>query len=120
MVKNVLLVLLAVLGLTGLSAAAIWGYQEFGWSFRQGTVVEKWFEPYREWDTQRQVCGTYDKNNNCTWWYYVTDHHVDDEDYMVKVRGCRDGRPEQCKTEDWELTPQAWEPVQIGDVVAKP
>jgi len=119
-VKTALQGIGSVFALVVVLSAGVWAVAEFGWSFKQGTVVEKWFEPYREWDTQRQVCGTYDKNGQCTWWYFITEHHVDDEDWMVKVRGCQDNRPDKCKTEDWELAPADWERTQIGDVVAKP
>lgn len=92
---------------------------EVGWTFRSGVVLEKWYEPRREWDTQESSCSAYDKNGSCTarlWW---TQHHVDDEDWVVKVRGCQENRPDKCKTEDWELTQARWESVAVGDVIER-
>lgn len=88
---------------------------------KSGTIVEKWYEERREWDTtyyQTQCTGRDDKGN-CTssFTYPVTTHHVDDEDWMVKLEECNynDSGERKCRTGKREIPRADWERLKEGE-----
>ena len=89
---------------------------------KAGTVVSKWYEPAREWDTHYSVqhCAFYDyKTSTCNFYYWTeeTDHHYDDEDFMVTLEDCHynDEGDRKCNKGNREIPRAEWDKLKEGD-----
>lgn len=125
----VLSIVISVIAVIVVGAGFLWSAAEFGWSFKSGVVTKRWYEERREWDTSdpvyRTECHSTGSGKNQTTTcsqvlsYFQTNHHVDDEDFMVTVHGCQENRPDKCRDEDWRLTSEWWASVAIGDTIKR-
>jgi len=91
---------------------------------KSGTIVERWYEERREWDETYYVnqCVSYNDKGVCTASISIpmTDHHVDDEDFMVKLEECSydDSGNRKCRSGKREIPQSDWERLEVGDFYA--
>lgn len=77
--------------------------------FQTGRVLSKWYEEALTYQSS-MICQPVGQTQVCTPIYTY-----DDEDWMVRVENVLDA----AQVADWELDPQRWDSVQVGEVLSR-